>query len=86
MIANVHSVWGIFGFGGILIIGVTFQVLPMFYVAPRFKQFCKQRVVLLISTGLIIWLFTSIFAESYSIIGKSWIALFFWAFSTTLWR
>lgn len=86
MIANVHSVWGIFGFGGILIIGVTFQVLPMFYVAPRFKQFCKKRVVLLISIGLIIWLFTSIFAESYSIIGKAWIALFFWAFATTVWR
>jgi len=86
MIANVHSVWGIFGFAGILIIGVTFQVLPMFYVAPRFKKFCKQRVVLLLSLGLLIWLFTSIFAESYSVLGKSWIALFFWAFATTVWR
>lgn len=86
MIANVHSVWGIFGFAGILIIGVTFQVLPMFYVAPKFKRFCKKRVVWLISGGLVIWLITSIFAESYSIIGKAWIALFFWAFSTTVWR
>jgi hypothetical protein len=86
MIANVHSVWGIFGFGGILIIGVTFQVLPMFYVAPRFKQFCKKRVVILISIGLLIWLVTNIFAESLSILGKSWIALFFWAFATTVWR
>lgn len=86
VVANVHSVWGIFGFGGILIIGVTFQVLPMFYVAPRFKQFCKRRVVLLISLGLVIWLLTNIFAESYSVIGKSWIALFFWAFATTVWR
>ena len=85
MIANIHSVWGIFGFAGILIIGVTFQVLPMFYVAPKFKRFCKKRVVLLISTGLFIWLLTSIYAESYSAIGKGWIALFFWAFSTTVW-
>ena len=85
MIANVHSVWGIFGFAGILIIGVTFQVLPMFYVAPRFKQFCKKRVVWLISAGLFIWLVTSIFLESYSIIGKAWIATFFWAFATTVW-
>ena len=52
VVANIHSVWGIFGFGGILIIGVTFQVLPMFYVAPRFKQFCKKRVVWIISFGL----------------------------------
>ncbi|WP_294960925.1 hypothetical protein [Sulfurimonas sp.] len=86
VIANVHSVWGIFGFAGILIIGVTFQVLPMFYVAPRFKQFCKKRVVLLISVGLIIWLLTSLFAQSYSIVGKLWIAVFFWAFATTVWK
>ena len=86
MVANVHSVWGIFGFAGILIIGVTFQVLPMFYVAPKFKQFCKKRVVLLISIGLLIWLYTNVYQEFYSIIGKSWIALFFWAFATTMWR
>jgi len=86
MIANVHSVWGIFGFAAVLIIGVTFQVLPMFYVAPRFKQFCKRRVVLLIAIGLFIWLITNLFLESYSIIGKAWIALFFWAFATTVWR
>ncbi|EHP29251.1 hypothetical protein SMGD1_0724 [Sulfurimonas gotlandica GD1] len=86
MVANVHSVWGVFGFGGILIIGVTFQVLPMFYVAPRFKQFCKKRVVLLISVGLVIWLYANVYEESYAIIGKAWIALFFWAFATTMWR
>ena len=85
MVANIHSVWGVFGFAGILVIGVTFQVLPMFYVAPRFKQFCKKKVVLLISTGLVIWLITSAFFESFSIIGKSWIAVFFWAFATTVW-
>lgn len=84
-VANIHSVWGIFGFAGILIIGVTFQVLPMFYVAPKFKQFCKKRVVLLISLGLMIWFFTSLYFEEYSIIGKAWIALFFWAFATTVW-
>jgi len=85
MIANVHSVWGIFGFAGILIIGVTFQVLPMFYVAPRFKKFCKQRVVMLISVGLFIWLITSLFFPAQDVLGKAWIAMFFWAFSTTVW-
>jgi len=85
LIANIHSVWGIFGFAGILIIGVTFQVLPMFYVAPKFKQFCKKRVIFLISFGLILWLLTTLFIEEYSIIAKGWIALFFWAFATTVW-
>jgi hypothetical protein len=86
LIANVHSVWAIFGFAGILIIGVSFQVLPMFYVAPKFKQFCKKKVVWLISIGLFIWLVLNIFYDSYSLIAKVWIALFFWAFATTVWK
>jgi len=84
-IANVHSVWAVFGFAGILIIGVSFQVLPMFYVAPKFKSFCKKRVVILILTGLFLWLFLSLFYEEYTLFAKFWIALFFWAFATTVW-
>ncbi len=85
VIANIHSVWAIFGFGGILIIGVAFQVLPMFYVAPKFKSFCKKRVVWLISIGLVLWLGFSIFSEQYAFVAKAWIAMFFWAFATTVW-
>lgn len=84
LFANVHSVWAIFGFAGILIIGVAFHVLPMFYVAPRFKQFCKKRVVLLITIGLLLWLFLNLFFDAYATVAKIWIALFFWAFSTTV--
>jgi len=85
IVANIHSVWAVFGFAGILIIGVAFQVLPMFYVAPRFKQFCKKRVVLLISIGLLIWMILSLYAEGYALYAKLWIATFFWAFATTVW-
>jgi len=85
IVANVHSVWAIFGFGVILIIGVAFQVLPMFYVAPKFKKFCKRRVVWLISTGLLLWLFFNIYYEQYALVAKIWIALFIWAFATTVW-
>lgn len=84
LFANIHSVWAVFGFAGILIIGVAFHVLPMFYVAPRFKQFCKKRVVVLITSGLVLWLLLNLFFDSYAIIAKIWIALFFWAFSTTV--
>lgn len=85
IIANVHSVWAVFGFAGVLIIGVAFQVLPMFYVAPKFKNFCKKRVVWLILSGLLMWLFLSIFKEEYALFAKFWIATFFWAFATTVW-
>ncbi len=86
IIANTHSVWAIFGFGGVLIIGVSFQVLPMFYVAPKFKRFCKKRVIWLIVAGLFLWLFLNLFFDSLAVIAKLWIALFFWAFATTVWK
>ncbi|MFA6760469.1 MAG: hypothetical protein WCR69_05425 [Sulfuricurvum sp.] len=84
LFANIHSVWAIFGFAGPLIIGVAFHILPMFYVAPRFKRFCKQKVVWLITFGLILWLILNIALPSYSWIAKAWVAMFFWAFSTTV--
>jgi len=84
-VANIHSVLAIFGFAGLLIIGVAFQVLPMFYVAPRFKNFCKHYVMLLIAGGLFLWLFLNLYYDEYSLVGKFWIALFFWAFATTVW-
>ncbi len=85
IIANVHSVWAVFGFAGILIIGVAFQVLPMFYVAPRFKQFCKKRIVWIVSFGLLMWLLLSSYAPAYALYAKIWIATFFWAFATAVW-
>jgi len=84
-LANIHSVWAIFGFAGILLIGVAFQVLPMFYVAPAFKNFCLSKVAKIISTGLVLWLFLNLFLVEYSYIAKICIALFFWAFATTAW-
>ena len=85
LVANIHSVWAIFGFCGLLIIGISFQVLPMFYVAPKFKQFCKKRVVILISIGLSIWFCLNLYYEEYELVAKIWIALFFWAFATAVW-
>jgi len=85
-VANIHSVMAIFGFAGILIIGVSFQVLPMFYVAPHFKNFCKNYVVYLISFGLALWLFFNLFLDTYALFGKFLIALFFLAFATTVWK
>ncbi len=85
LLANIHSVWAVFGFCGVLIIGIAFQVLPMFYIAPKFKQFCKKRVVYLITTGLILWLIANIYFVEYALYAKLWVAVFFWAFATTVW-
>lgn len=32
---NVHLSWGLFGWAGILLVGVSFQVLPLFYLSPE---------------------------------------------------
>lgn len=83
-IANIHSVWAIFGFAGILIVSVSFQVLPMFYVAPHFKSFCKKRVVNIIAFALIFWMVLNLFGE-FDFLAKFVISLFFFAFATTAW-
>jgi hypothetical protein len=84
-IADIHSVWAVLGFAGILIISVSFQVLPMFYVAPKFKPFCKRRVIYIISTGLLLWLVLNTTLLKYAFLAKIWLALFFLAFATTVW-
>ncbi|PHR57517.1 MAG: hypothetical protein COA44_05600 [Arcobacter sp.] len=84
VIMAIHMVWGIFGFAGILIIGVAFKIIPMFYVAPGFKKFCKRWVVPLILLGIILWTLLSLFLPSLDWIGLFIIATFFFAFSVTV--
>lgn len=41
---NIHILLGIFGFAALLIIGVSFQVIPMFYVALDFPKSVQNRL------------------------------------------
>ncbi len=84
MLADIHSVWAVFGFAGLLIIGVAFQVLPMFYVTPQFKTFTTQFMVPLIILGLVTWLVLNIFLPEYAWTGKLIVTLFFLAFSAMI--
>lgn len=34
--ANLHAMWGVLGWGGLLVTGVAFQVVPMFQVTPLY--------------------------------------------------
>lgn len=43
-----HILFGLFGFALLLIIGVSFQVIPMFYVAPDFPKFIQNKLPLII--------------------------------------
>jgi hypothetical protein len=80
MLANVHSVWAIFGFAGVLVIGVSFQVLPMFYVTPAFKEFFTTYAMVAIAAALIAWLVLNMALSDIAVTAKLLIALLFAGF------
>ncbi|PLY07009.1 MAG: hypothetical protein C0625_07385 [Arcobacter sp.] len=40
----IHILFGMFGFATVLIMGVSFQVIPMFYVARDFPKFVQNKI------------------------------------------
>ncbi len=45
---SIHVLFGMFGFASLIIMGVAFQVIPMFYVAKSFPKFIENRVPFII--------------------------------------
>ena len=41
---TIHILFGMFGFSTVLIMGVSFQVIPMFYVARDFPKFVQKKI------------------------------------------
>ena len=52
-LTNLHALWGLIGWASLLIISVSFQVIPMFHVSPAFQPFIRYHLVWLIFTLLI---------------------------------
>jgi hypothetical protein len=80
-LANLHIVLSVFGFVGLLIVAVAHQVLPMFFVAPNFPEFCKK-FVYVFAALLVVFaclIFAGINAELFI---KISIAVFMSAFAT----
>lgn len=47
-----HASWGLVGWVTLMIIGVSFQVLPMFHVAPSFPTWCERYLPLTLFVSL----------------------------------
>ncbi len=47
-IVNLHILFGLFGFATLLIMGVSFQIIPMFYVSPDLPKIMQDKAPLLI--------------------------------------
>ncbi|MDA3947471.1 MAG: hypothetical protein PF439_12400 [Helicobacteraceae bacterium] len=78
--ANMHAVLAIFGFAGILIIGVSFQVIPMFYVTPPFHENYQKYLVLAVVSVLVLWALLSFRAEEFAWIAKALLGTLFAVF------
>lgn len=52
---NIHILLGILGFAVILVMGVSFQVIPMFYVARDFPKFIQNKMPILLSIFIVIF-------------------------------
>ncbi len=52
ILTDVHLSWGLFGWIGLLLISIAYQVVPMFQVTPEYPVWIKK--------GLVPWLFCSL--------------------------
>lgn len=48
-----HILFGLFGFATVLVMGVSFQVIPMFYVALDFPKFIQNKIPLFVIALLV---------------------------------
>ncbi len=70
---DVHLTWGMLGWVMLLLIGVSFQVVPMFQVTPEYPGWIRNRLPRLLLVGLAIWTLLYVTA-----VNKP--ALAFWSF------
>ena len=54
---NLHALWGGLGWSSLLIISVSFQIIPMFHVAPQFKNIISKSIPILVVFLLFIMFF-----------------------------
>ena len=54
-LTNLHLSWGLLGWIGLLIIGVAYQVVPMFQITPPYPAKVKKWLVPLIFLTLLAW-------------------------------
>ncbi|WNC72042.1 hypothetical protein RGQ13_18275 [Thalassotalea psychrophila] len=57
-ITDMHAIWGIAGWFSLLIIAVSFQIIPMFHVAPEFNERIRNYLPKLISVLLLLVMFS----------------------------
>jgi hypothetical protein len=67
---DLHLAWGLLGWAGMLVMGVGYQVVPMFHVTPGFPRWLTRVAAPLVSAGLVVAVgFTLVHRGGLAIIG-----------------
>ncbi len=74
-LTDIHALMGLVGWAGMLIIAVSFQVLPMFHVAPNMPKYIRQYLGVSIFILLIVYIFYAEFALGVIVISHGVFAL-----------
>ncbi|MCK5718787.1 MAG: hypothetical protein KAH84_02425 [Thiomargarita sp.] len=54
-LVGLHFTWGLVGWVSLLIIGVAYQVIPMFHITPQYPPFATRYFVPTLFIALLIW-------------------------------
>ncbi|HEB56753.1 MAG TPA: hypothetical protein ENI98_10730 [Gammaproteobacteria bacterium] len=60
LLTNLHLAWGLPGWVALLIIGVSYQVIPMFHVTPDYPRPITRWLSKLLFLGLAVWTMVSL--------------------------
>ncbi len=60
---DLHLTWGMLGWVGLLVVAVSYQMIPMFQVTPEYPQILRRLLVPAVFAALIIWSLLFFFAE-----------------------
>ncbi len=55
MMTDLHLSWGLLGWIGLLVMGVAFQVVPMFQITPEYPQSAQRFLPLALLISLAVW-------------------------------
>ena len=72
---NMHILFALFGFALLIIMGVSFQVIPMFYVALDFPKFIQNKAPLILFTLLFISTIFLYFGINFLVLKVLYVAL-----------
>lgn len=67
LLTDIHLGWGVLGWIGLLLLSVSFQLVPMFQVTPEYPQWQHRYLAYAIFVGLLVWLSLRLAPE-----GVSW--------------